>query len=85
MGYKHEKQIQICSQFNHYKTVTYICAYFSKAEDETSETMKQAVEETLSGNKLNYEKIKAIAQAHATKREYSVQEAKYLIMPVLVT
>ena len=47
--------------------------------------MKQAVEETLRGNKLNYEKIKAIAQAYATKREYSVQEAKYLIMPVLVT
>ena len=26
--------------FNHHKTVTYMCAYFSKTEDETSEAMK---------------------------------------------
>lgn len=26
--------------FNHQKTVTYMCAYFSKTEDETSEAMK---------------------------------------------
>ena len=40
-----------------------MCAYFSKAEDETSEAMKQAAKEVLSGNKLHYEKRKAIACA----------------------
>ena len=34
--------IYIQAVFNYYKTVTYMYAYFSKAEDETSEAMKQA-------------------------------------------
>ena len=61
--------------FNNYNAVTYMCAYISEAEDETSEAMKQAE------NKSHYEKIKAIARAYATKRECSVQEAMYLVMP----
>ena len=32
--------IDIQPVFNHDKPVTYMCAYFSKAEDETSEAMK---------------------------------------------
>ena len=67
--------------FNNYNAVTYICAYFSEAEDETSEAMKQAAKEALSENKSHYEKIKAIARAYATKRECSVREAMYLVMP----
>ena len=27
--------------FNHHKAVTYMCAYFSKSDDETSETMSK--------------------------------------------
>ena len=69
--------------FNHYKAVTCICTYFSKAEDETSEAMKQTAKEELSGNKSHYEKMKAIARAYATKRECSVQEAVYLVIPEL--
>ena len=61
--------IDIQPVFNHYKAVTYMCAYFSKAEDETSEAMKQAAKEALSGNKSPYDKMKAIARAYATKRE----------------
>ena len=61
--------IDIQPVFNHYKAVTYMCAYFSKAEDETSEAMKQAAKEALSGNKSHYDKMKAIARAYATKRE----------------
>ena len=32
--------IDIRPVFNHDKAVTYMCAYFAKAEDETSEAMK---------------------------------------------
>ena len=60
-----------------------MCAHFSKAEYETSEAAKQAAKEALSGNKSHYEKMKAIARTYATKRECSVQEAVYLVMPEL--
>ena len=60
--------IDIQPVFNHYKAVTYMSAYFSKAEDETSETMKQIAKEALSGNNLHYEKMKAISRPYATKR-----------------
>ena len=46
-----------------------MCAYFSKAENQTSEEMKQATKEVLIGNKYNYEKMKSIARTYATKRE----------------
>ena len=39
--------IDIQPVVNHYKAVTYMCAYFSKAEDETSEAMKQVAKEAL--------------------------------------
>ena len=60
-----------------------MCAYFSKAKDDTSEAMKPAAREALAGNKFDYEKMKAIARAYDTKRECSVQEAVYLVMPEL--
>ena len=37
--------IDIQDVFDHYKAVTYMCVYFSKAENETSEVMKQAAKE----------------------------------------
>ena len=55
--------------------------YFSKAEDETSETMKQAVKDAGNGKKSDFERMKAIARAYATK--CSVQEAVHLVMPEL--
>ena len=58
-------------------------AYFSKAEDETLEAMKQAVQDAINGKKSDFERMKAIARAYATKREWSVQEAVYLVMPEL--
>ena len=67
--------------FNHYKAVSHMCAYISKAEDETSEAIKQAAKEALIRNKSDYEKMKSIARAFATRRECSVQEAVYLVMP----
>ena len=60
-----------------------MCAYFSKAEDETLEAMKQVAKEALNVNKSHYEKMKAIARTYAVKRKCSVQEAVYLVMPEL--
>ena len=75
--------IDIQPVFNHYKAVTYMCAYFSKSEDEVSEAMKQAAKEAFNSNKTNIEQMRSIARAYATKRECSVQEAVYLLMPEL--
>ena len=60
-----------------------MCAYFSKSEDETSEAMKQAAKEALNTNKTNIEQMRSISRAYQTKRECSVQEAVYLVMPEL--
>ena len=43
--------------------------------------MKQAATKALAGHKSDYEKIKAVARAYATKMKCSVQEAVYLAMP----
>ena len=67
--------IDIQPVFNHCKAVTYMCAYFSKTEDETSEAMKQAAKEVFVSGKSNFGKMKAIARAYITKLERSVQEA----------
>ena len=75
--------IDIQPVFNHYRAVTYMCAYFSKSEDETSEAMKQAAKEAVNLNKTQYEQMKSIAKAYASKRECSSQEAVYLLMPEL--
>ena len=37
--------IDIQQIFNHYKVVTYMCAYFSKAKNEISQALRQAVKE----------------------------------------
>ena len=60
-----------------------MCAYFSKTEDETSEAMKQAAKEAFNTNKTNIEQVRSIARAYVTKRECSVQESVYLVMPEL--
>ena len=54
--------------FLHYKAVTYKCAYFSKAKDETSVAMKQAVKDPIIEKKSDFERMKAITRAYATKR-----------------
>ena len=78
-----QANIDIQPVFNHYKAVTYMCAYFSKSEDETSEAMKQAEKEALNTNKTNIEQMRSISRAYQTNRECSVQEAVYLVMPEL--
>ena len=75
--------IDIQPVFNHYKAVTCMYVYFSKSEDGTSEAMKQAAKKALSASKTEFETMKAIAKAYSTKRECSVQEAVYHILPEL--
>ena len=64
--------IDIQPVINHYKAVAYMCAYFSKSEDEASEAMKQVAKEAFKENLNVFEKIIAIFKAYTTKRECSV-------------
>ena len=50
--------------------------YFSKAENATSEAIKE-----VGKDEFNYEKMKALAKTHTTKRKCSGQEAVCLLMP----
>lgn len=70
--------IDIQAQFYHYKAVTYVCVYFSKSEDETSEAMKQAAKEALKGNISDYDKMKAIAKAYFTKENIQFKRQSIL-------
>ena len=56
-----------------------MCAYFSKCVDEASEATKQEAKDDVKENLNVFEKNKA----YMTKRERSVQEAVYHIMPEL--
>ena len=75
-----EANIDIQPVINHYKAVAYMCVYFSKSEDEA---MKQVAKETVKENINVFQKMKAFSKANTTKRECSVQEAVYHIMPDL--
>ena len=78
-----QANIDIQPVINHYKAVTYMCAYFSKSEDESSEAMQQAAKEASKLNLNAFEQMKSISKAYSTKRECSVQEAVYHVMPEL--
>ena len=78
-----EANIDIQPVFNYYKAVSYMCAYFSKSEDATSEAMQQAAKEACYQNMTKREEMKEIARAYTTSRECSVQEAVYHILPML--
>ena len=45
-----------------------MCAYFSKAENETSEAMKQAAKEAGMSGKTDLEKMRAVAKAYSKKK-----------------
>ena len=59
--------IDIQSILNNYKAVTYMCAYFSKTENETSEAIKQAVKEADMSENTELEKMRAVAKAYSKK------------------
>ena len=59
--------IVIQSVLNNYKAITYMCAYFSKTENETSEAIKQAVKEAYMSENTELEKLRAVAKAYSKK------------------
>ena len=69
--------------FNEYKAVAYMCQYFSKTEDQCSQTMKQTAKEAFENNMHHHDTMKTIAKAYLSNRECSVQEAVYHILPEL--
>ena len=75
--------IDIQPVFNYYKAITYMCSYLSKEEDECSQAMKEAFKETLESGASYYEQMKSVAHAYPSKRECSLQEAVYHVMPEL--
>ena len=69
--------------FDYYKAVTYVCSYLPKQEDECSHAVKQAFKEPLERGTGSYEQMKSVAEAYVSKRESSLQEAVYKVMPEL--
>ena len=78
-----EANMDIQPVFNYYKAITYMCSYMLKQEDECSQAMKQAVKESAESQLDSYQQMNTVAHAYATKREGSIREAVYHIMPEL--
>ena len=76
-----EANMDIQPVFNHYKGVAYMWAYLSKSESECSVAMKQAVQNAFEKELGNYEQIKSVSNAYINKRECSMQECVYNILP----
>ena len=67
MAWEANRDIQ--PAFNHYKAVAYMCAYFSKSENECSVAMKQAVRDVFEKESNNYEQMKSVADTYINERE----------------
>ena len=70
-----EANLDIQPVLDCYKAVSYMCAYFSKSEDDSSEAMKQAAREAYESGNPVCEIMKSVARAYRTHREMSAQEA----------
>ena len=67
--------------FNHYEAAAYMCAYLTKSGIECSVAIKQAVQDAFEKELDNHEQIKSVANAYINKREWSIQEYVYQILP----
>ena len=76
-----EANIDIQPVLDYHRAVSYMCAYISKSEDESTEAMKQAAKEALESNATLREKMKSISRAYRTHREMSIQEAVSIVLP----
>ena len=63
----------------YFKTVTYMCQYLSKPEDQSLQAMKKAAKEVFEKNMHHHEFMKKIAKAYLSNQECSVQEEVYHI------
>ena len=68
---------------NYYKAVSYMTAYFSKSEHETSKTLRQAKKEIKNKKTKTKEVIYKIAHVFTNTHQVSFQEAAYLCLPEL--
>ena len=76
-----EANMDIQPVFNHYKAVAYMCAYLSKSENECSVAIKQALRDAFEKELNNYEQMKSVANAYSNKKECSIQECVYHVLP----
>ena len=67
--------------FNHYREVEYMSVHLSKSENECSVAMNQAVRDAFKKELNTYEQMKSVANAYINKRECSIQECVYHILP----
>ena len=69
--------------FNYYKAASYMSAYFSKSQSETSQALLQACSE-IKSMKLNVrEAMHKLASSYSNSRQVSLQEAVYYSLPEL--
>ena len=73
--------VDIQSVLNHCNAVGYTCAYLSKSENECSVVMKQAIRDAFEKELSSYEQMKSVANAYIHKRECSIHEYVYHILP----
>ena len=66
---------------NYYKAVSYMCAYFSKSESESSHAMKLAAQEIRSSKMKQKDAMFKLASAFTNSRQLSVNEAVYHCLP----
>ncbi|XP_066935952.1 uncharacterized protein [Clytia hemisphaerica] len=76
-----EANMDLQPVLDYHRAVSYMCAYISKSEDESTEAMKQAAKEALESNASLREKMKSISRAYRTHREMSLQEAVSIVLP----
>ncbi|XP_066925556.1 uncharacterized protein [Clytia hemisphaerica] len=76
-----EANMDLQPVLDYHRCVSYMCAYISKSEDESTEAMKQAAKEALESNQSLKEKMKSISRAYRTHREMSIQEAVSIVLP----
>ena len=60
-----------------------MCSYVSKSGYKCSVSIRQAAKKAFQNNVSLYDTIKTTLRAYTSKRECSVQEAEYLILPEL--
>ena len=67
--------------FYHYKAVPCMCLYLPKSESECSVAMKQVVQDAFEKDLYNYEQMKSVANLYINKKECSIHECVYHILP----
>ena len=67
--------------FNYYEAVSYIPAYFSKPESETSQALLKACSETRSMDLHAQEAMHKLASSYSISRQVLFQESVYYSLP----